>query len=742
MDGARSAGSYGGFDAKRLRRETEPSFKSAADTVLDRPWSDLEGSVSSHARFTLANVFFFSHATFVQAQVIPVLTQPGNSMVVEASTGSGKTLAFLIPVFDRIVRQCDRYVQHAQRPLLSRRIVTVIVSPSRVLSQQTFVVARALSSRYPHGIRAVIGDATLEAADRIAERLAVAARGGGTVLLTTPADLEAIVGAMRAHTTARNAAAATDDQSDEKQAKKRRLDLAATHGSKRDDSTRSEQKDLGASNTALTLPRFASNDDQSPFLLVVDEADAILRSKDGYRLLSSFVKETCANGGSTSCDVALFGATVNSAKECGTFLTDIGLSLPPRHPSSKPAPHDASDGVVGEGEEEERTVEAAPGTTVTTCPDGRRLHWVNVTNDSASIAQLTNRYMIVQPPSLYLERLVHMLNQHPNAKHFIFFRHTDVLVFVERALKALALEGHMNPVLRLSGFFTLHERMSDRQKIDAFEGFLTWRGPAAPTGKGGTAAAASKRQCSAKAYAASMPNSKLQSTPESKRLSNSTGILHGTGAVMLATDLAAYGLDVRDVRYVYHFEAPQHPATFIHRVGRVARMGMTGASVLFLPGSAQRGGAPDHAVVQYIAELQKRHPIDEIDTLVSGHHAAQAPGIAAAHAGEGGKRRPSSHHEQAALMCSGAIGGGFHGGAPIASIIHACIASDPTLSATAKDLAVVMARAPTREAARNDDEDDQEATPNTAAGDDKAVPARAIISESAALAILLSSSHE
>ncbi len=57
--------------------------------------------------------------------------------------------------------------------------------------------------------------------------------------------------------------------------------------------------------------------------------------------------------------------------------------------------------------------------------------------------------------------------------------------------------------------------------------------------------------------------------------------LRGGGA-LLCTDVAARGLDVPDVDWVVQFDAPQDPAAYVHRVGRTARMGRTGSSLLLL----------------------------------------------------------------------------------------------------------------------------------------------------------------
>lgn len=53
---------------------------------------------------------------------------------------------------------------------------------------------------------------------------------------------------------------------------------------------------------------------------------------------------------------------------------------------------------------------------------------------------------------------------------------------------------------------------------------------------------------------------------------------------LLCTDVAARGLDIPDVKWIVQFDPPQDPSTFVHRVGRTARMGRAGSAlVLLLP---------------------------------------------------------------------------------------------------------------------------------------------------------------
>jgi superfamily II DNA/RNA helicase len=51
---------------------------------------------------------------------------------------------------------------------------------------------------------------------------------------------------------------------------------------------------------------------------------------------------------------------------------------------------------------------------------------------------------------------------------------------------------------------------------------------------------------------------------------------------LVATDVAARGIDVRDVARVVNFDAPGDDKAFVHRVGRTARAGKRGVSVTFV----------------------------------------------------------------------------------------------------------------------------------------------------------------
>ncbi|KAL6456774.1 hypothetical protein MHYP_G00353180 [Metynnis hypsauchen] len=54
--------------------------------------------------------------------------------------------------------------------------------------------------------------------------------------------------------------------------------------------------------------------------------------------------------------------------------------------------------------------------------------------------------------------------------------------------------------------------------------------------------------------------------------------------LLISTDAAARGIDIKGVKCVINYDAPQYIRTYIHRVGRTARAGKAGVAFTFLLG--------------------------------------------------------------------------------------------------------------------------------------------------------------
>jgi ATP-dependent RNA helicase RhlE len=57
------------------------------------------------------------------------------------------------------------------------------------------------------------------------------------------------------------------------------------------------------------------------------------------------------------------------------------------------------------------------------------------------------------------------------------------------------------------------------------------------------------------------------------------GFRAGTTRVLVATDIAARGIDVDDVTHVINFDLPNIPESYVHRIGRTARAGASGVAI-------------------------------------------------------------------------------------------------------------------------------------------------------------------
>lgn len=66
---------------------------------------------------------------------------------------------------------------------------------------------------------------------------------------------------------------------------------------------------------------------------------------------------------------------------------------------------------------------------------------------------------------------------------------------------------------------------------------------------------------------------------QSKRDSVLRQFKEATIEILVATDVAARGLDISGVTHVYNFDIPQDPESYVHRVGRTARAGKTGLAI-------------------------------------------------------------------------------------------------------------------------------------------------------------------
>ncbi len=69
---------------------------------------------------------------------------------------------------------------------------------------------------------------------------------------------------------------------------------------------------------------------------------------------------------------------------------------------------------------------------------------------------------------------------------------------------------------------------------------------------------------------------------QQRRMSILKRFKEGKLDILVATDVAARGLDISGVTHVYNYDIPQDPESYVHRIGRTGRAGRHGVSVTFV----------------------------------------------------------------------------------------------------------------------------------------------------------------
>lgn len=89
--------------------------------------------------------------------------------------------------------------------------------------------------------------------------------------------------------------------------------------------------------------------------------------------------------------------------------------------------------------------------------------------------------------------------------------------------------------------------------------------------------------------------------------------------IMVATDVAARGLDISGVSHVYNFDIPQDPESYVHRIGRTGRAGKKGKAVTFVtPREIDHLKIIEHVTKKKMAKM----PIPTMHDVMAGNQKA------------------------------------------------------------------------------------------------------------------------
>ncbi|MBM4077935.1 MAG: ATP-dependent helicase, partial [Planctomycetes bacterium] len=94
------------------------------------------------------------------------------------------------------------------------------------------------------------------------------------------------------------------------------------------------------------------------------------------------------------------------------------------------------------------------------------------------------------------------------------------------------------------------------------------------------------------------------------------GFRDGRTRVLVATDIAARGIDIDNITHVINFDLPKEPEIYVHRIGRTARAGADGIALTFCDADERRLLMGIERVIKQHIPVVEDHPFQlNLETL-------------------------------------------------------------------------------------------------------------------------------
>ena len=131
--------------------------------------------------------------------------------------------------------------------------------------------------------------------------------------------------------------------------------------------------------------------------------------------------------------------------------------------------------------------------------------------------------------------------------------------------------------------------------------------------------------------------------------------------VLIATDIAARGIDVDEVSHVVNYELPHEPETYVHRIGRTGRAGLTGEAVSFCDREEEDRLEAIERLLRRRIPVRNDIPADlpKVESSSSGREPGERSGGGGRGRGRPGGQRRSS---EGSARSGGARSGGARSG--------------------------------------------------------------------------------
>jgi len=118
-----------------------------------------------------------------------------------------------------------------------------------------------------------------------------------------------------------------------------------------------------------------------------------------------------------------------------------------------------------------------------------------------------------------------------------------------------------------------------------------------------------------------------------------TNFKNRTTRVLIATDIAARGIDIDELTHVINYELPNIPETYVHRIGRTGRAGLNGIALSFCDQEEIEFLKDIHKLISKEIPVEEAHPYPmSPQSIVAKHAEGQKKGSG----GGGGQKRGRS----------------------------------------------------------------------------------------------------
>ena len=125
---------------------------------------------------------------------------------------------------------------------------------------------------------------------------------------------------------------------------------------------------------------------------------------------------------------------------------------------------------------------------------------------------------------------------------------------------------------------------------------------------------------------------------------------NGEAKLLIASDVAARGLDIPEVSHVFNFDVPHHPDDYVHRIGRTGRAGMSGTAITIV----------SPLDVKAVAAIEK---------LIGQTHSALDAGSPAGDGEEPAHRAPAHHGRRSSTRAKAGVPSAAAASAPAGGTI-------------------------------------------------------------------------